>query len=57
MKSEAAKKIMPSTKSGPVFKPTQKKNDDNELMRIIRIYQGDSAGLRRALERYFKVRN
>gem|GEM_PF-4593507 len=48
---------MPSTKSGPVFKPTQKKNDDNELIRIIRIYQGDSAGLRRALERYFKVRN
>ena len=59
MISEGAKKteIMPSTKSAPVFKPTQKKNDDNELLRIIKIYQGDSAGLRRALERYFKVRN
>lgn len=57
MKSQRVKTtvVMPSSKSGPVFVPKQK--EDNELMRIIKIYQGDSAGLRRALERYFKVRN
>lgn len=45
--------IMGSSKSlAPVFK-----SQDDELLRIIKIYQGDSAGLRRALERYFKVRN
>lgn len=47
--------VMPSTKSAPVFKPAQQ--EQNELLRIIKIYQGDSAGLRKALERYFKVRN
>jgi hypothetical protein len=57
MKSEGTKKavIMPSTKSAPVFKPAPP--EQNELVRLIKIYQGDSAGLRRALERYFKVRN
>ncbi|NOT51148.1 MAG: hypothetical protein HOP10_07705 [Chitinophagaceae bacterium] len=47
--------IMPSSKSGPVFTP--EKTKDNELVRLIKLYQGDSAGLRRALERYFIGRN
>lgn len=49
------KVLMVSTKSGPVFRPPPPKKEDNELLRIIKLYQGDSAGLRRALERYLKV--
>ncbi len=44
--------IMGSSKSGAIFKPA-----DNELLRIIKLYQGDSAGLRRALERYSGRKN
>jgi hypothetical protein len=47
--------VMPSSKSGPVFKPAQQ--EENELVRLIKLYQGDSAGLRKALERYFRPRN
>jgi hypothetical protein len=42
--------IMGSSKSGAIFKPDQRQND---LLRIIKLYQGDSVGLRKALERYF----
>jgi hypothetical protein len=44
--------IMSSSKSGPIFNRVDKRQ--NDLLRIFKLYQGDSAGLRKALERHFR---